>query len=80
MANNKIDVSIKDIPEIVEEFTKAEKEISRLNNIINKAIEYLSKLKYEEYKTILSKEIEYSTNQNFVKELLEILKGSDKDV
>lgn len=39
-------VSIKDIPEVIEGLTKLTKEIERLNNIINKAIDYLKSDNY----------------------------------
>lgn len=43
MSNNKIEISVKDIPIVVEELEKANAEIEQLNNIIDKAREYIEK-------------------------------------
>ena len=55
-----------------EEIKEKDKEIERLNNIIDKAIEYIRQLEFE------SEEL-YDISEIARLELLDILKGSDKE-
>ena len=55
-----------------------EQEIERLNNIIKEAIEYIEK-NTEEKKSWLNGIPDYTVFKGDAKELLEILKGSDKE-
>jgi len=71
MKNEKVDYTGVYIVKI----DKLEKEIERLNNIINKAIEYIEKNVWSCY--ILDDEKELIETDS--EELLEILKGSDKE-
>lgn len=57
---------------ISEENDKLRKEIERLNNIINKAIEYITQLEFE------SEEL-YDISEIARLELLDILEGVDKE-
>ena len=76
------------IDEIAKDFTQkmlkdkdmilAQRIIKHQRQRINKAIEYIENLKYEEYKNILLKEKNYYTKQDFVNDLLNILKGNNK--
>ncbi len=68
-----------------EKYIKKDKEIERLNNIINKAIEYIESNPLVFYgeediyvNDIIAQEKNIS-NVEFIKKLLDILKGADKE-
>ena len=46
MNNMEIKVSVKDIPEVIEQLQQAEEKINNLQSKIDKAIEYIEKEKY----------------------------------
>lgn len=67
-----ISVSVKDVPEVIKQFEKANKEIERLNNIIDKAREYIQD-RYD------GEVLTHTFDKDNVGELLNILKGVDKE-
>lgn len=67
MANNKIYVSIKDIPEVIET-------IEKLQARISKAIEYIEQESYYMYK-----DNEKVLDRCRIEKVLEILKGEEND-
>lgn len=69
MSNNKIEISVKDIPIVVEELEKANAEIERLNNIIKRFEEDLR----EVYLTFGEFSEEYTEKK------IRELKGEDKE-
>lgn len=57
MSNNKIEISVKDIPIVVEELEKANAEIEKLNSIINE-IEKYSENMISEYNEEIEKAVD----------------------
>ena len=87
MSSNKIEISIKDIPETTEALQEAEKEIERLNNIINELEkdmifdmnDYGKDLDIQTGNIYIEYHRGYCQNGKDYYDKLQDLKGSDKE-
>lgn len=76
MSNNKIEISVKDIPIVVEELEKANAEIERLNNIINGMEKFFQYAYDNEVRPLNDRKVSVWT---ICLDKLQELKGSDKE-
>ena len=74
-------IIFKDSPDILEPLNQIDKEIERLNNIINKAIEYIEEHQTKEYWAD-EEQLDYVDiylDEGEIIKVIKILKGSEKE-
>ena len=87
MSKDKIEVNMNvyDIPILVEALEKANKEIERLNNIINELEKYINETKLEEFEKVYGRRYGKTFTQaeviicNMILNKLQELKGSESN-